>query len=85
MEKLGFSSWCSLDLSWLSVFPHLIFSVYKFQNSIYIYEGPAYKQNFHPYLQVTLSSSKTLSMFMGEMLSLPIFLLMKKRNAAKYA
>ena len=38
--------------------------VYKAQNSIYVYEGPFYKQNFHPYIQVILTLSRYFFLYL---------------------
>lgn len=46
---------------------------FKMQNSQIVYEGSYVKYFFHPYIQVC-------SMFIGEALMLPIFLLMRKLN-----
>lgn len=58
--------------------------VSKLMNSTYVYEGPMYKNNFHPYIQVVFITMQTINMFIGEMLSLPIYFLLRYKNKDKY-
>lgn len=47
------------------------------QNIQYVDEGGVHKKFFHPYMQ-------SFMMFVGEALCLPIFYVMRKKNAVKY-
>jgi hypothetical protein len=51
--------------------------MFKVQNTQVVYEGAYVKYFFHPYIQ-------TCTMFIGEALMLPVFLLLRRANQEAY-
>lgn len=59
-----------------------IHTVYKTQNKQFVTEGHVQKYFFHPFMQVHSMSSQVTAMFLGEMMSLPIYYILKAQDPA---